>query len=382
MFQKRFCKNFLHQNQISSETVSTSVMLSPKLSDHFLLILTMSVSNRAVLICDWSWIHKASKGCKVDWLALVSALESRYSVEFVYKSVFGSVALHCDRSDPRQWLNESTVAFLQRSNFHVEAFLNKRQSCDCGKESEVQSGSVDASIAVCIFENVILHKATHLMLLAGDGDFSFIVDWMKKQRSKPTFVLAVPFKNESVSSKLIAHTDHENNIFEFGRIPEMWLNGRVPSVEKVCSKPCVKRVISEKPRFFCAVCDVSCNSLLQLQQHLEGKDHRERAAPVSVVPESHSEPLVSDSVVSKRAPLCPPGFSNPRAAQPNAVPEFSFPKFGPGFSSQSAQPNAPEFSFPGFGFPGVPGFDSMHAQYVQMMYQQFQFQMWNAKPSC
>jgi hypothetical protein len=270
-----------------------------------------SSANRAVLIGDWSWIHKCSKGSKIDWLALVTALERKYNLHFVYKGVFGSTALHCDKSDPKQWLNESTTMFLQRANFHVESFANKRQRCDCGKETEVQSGSVDAAISVCIFENVILRQATHLVLLAGDGDFAFIVDWMKKQRSSPTFILAAPFKNESVSAKLISHTDHENNVFEFGHLPELWLHGKTPVRSEKPFKSdfrpeqkCEKFDFKEKPRFHCDVCQISCNSLQQLQNHLEGKVHRERLTVSDENSFSDSSRVSSPVSVSSAASPC------------------------------------------------------------------------------
>ncbi len=137
--------------------------------------MTSAAPTKACLLVDQAWFHK--NGSKVDLVDLAGQLETKYGIEFHLRRLFAARHPELQDEDPKQFLPLGEERRLQKGRFQVKTFPLKKSHC-CQKFQ--QPGSVDAALCMAIADCVI-QKYTHLVLVAGDGDFSFAIEWMLAQ---------------------------------------------------------------------------------------------------------------------------------------------------------------------------------------------------------
>jgi uncharacterized LabA/DUF88 family protein len=189
-------KSFVHPSSLVSDTVN------------------------ATLLIDYAWVDFVSSkaGLEINLHALADRLQTELSCRFGYKAVFTAKNPRIPDSDPNQLTSDAEMNQLRRTGFDVHRFSCKLKTCSaCDTESMVQPGSVDSAICMAISES-FFEKRRLLVLVAGDGDFAFALNWLKRKDSTITVVLAVPTnRNErSISSELIPLVDKIIECESFG----------------------------------------------------------------------------------------------------------------------------------------------------------------------
>jgi hypothetical protein len=148
----------------------------------------------ATLLIDMAWLQLSSAkvGIHVDVPALSRRLEQQLGCQFMYKGIFTAKRPDLADNDKAQMTPHTLIQFLKANHFDVQVFTCKPKSCSSCKVSNfVQPGSVDAALCLGV-ANAVIARRPLLVLVAGDGDFAFVIQWMKSQvNSKFDFSIQV-----------------------------------------------------------------------------------------------------------------------------------------------------------------------------------------------